>query len=260
VAQTATVQIESERLRNSLLAALSHDLRTPLAGLVGLAESLRLTRPALSGEQQEIAQELQAEALRMSTQVNNLLDMARIESGEVRLRKEWHSVEEMVGSAVRATARVLAPRAVTTDLPADLPLVECDAVLVERVFVNLLENAAKYTPATAGVRISARAEPETMRITVADSGPGIRAGQEAAIFEKFTRGGRESAVAGVGLGLAICKAIVEAHGGTIGAANAAAGGAAFTFTLPLGPAPALDAAAGEAPAKSNQGAATAAAA
>src|SRR5664280_905792 len=100
VAQTATVQIESERLRNSLLAALSHDLRTPLAGLVGLAESLRFTRPALSGEQQEIAQELQVEALRMSTQVNNLLDMARIESGEVRLRREWHSVEEMVLSLI----------------------------------------------------------------------------------------------------------------------------------------------------------------
>ena len=251
------MQIESERLRNSLLAALSHDLRTPLAGLVGLAESLRFTRPALSGEQQEIAQELQVEALRMSTQVNNLLDMARIESGEVRLRREWHSVEEMVGSAVRVTARVLAPRPVTTDLPADLPLVECDAVLVERVFVNLLENAAKYTPPTAGVRISARAEPGTMRITVADTGAGIRAGQEAAIFEKFTRGARESAVAGVGLGLAICKAIVEAHGGTIAVENVEGGGAAFTFSLPLGTAPTLDAAGGEAPATIAMDAATA---
>jgi two-component system sensor histidine kinase KdpD len=245
VAQTATVQIESERLRNSLLAALSHDLRTPLAGLVGLAESLRFTRPALSGEQQEIAEELQVEALRMSTQVNNLLDMARIESGEVRLRREWHSVEEMVGSAVRATARVLAPRLVTTDLPADLPLVECDAVLIERVFVNLLENAAKYTPKAASVRISARADAKTMRISVADTGTGIRAGQEAAIFEKFSRGERESAIAGVGLGLAICKAIVEAHGGTIVAANADGGGAAFTFTLPLGTPPSLDASAAD---------------
>ena len=234
VAQTATVQIESERLRNSLLAALSHDLRTPLAGLVGLAESLRLTKPPLSGEQREIAEELQVEALRMSTQVNNLLDMARIESGEVRLRREWQSVEEIVGSAVRATARVLAPRPVTTDLPADLPLVECDAVLIERVFVNLLENAAKYTPPTAGVRIAARAEPATMRISVTDSGSGVRPGQETAIFEKFTRGVRESAVTGVGLGLAICKAIVEAHGGTIGVENVEGGGASFVFTLPLG--------------------------
>jgi two-component system sensor histidine kinase KdpD len=257
VAQAATVQIESERLRNSLLAALSHDLRTPLAGLVGLAESLRLTRPTLSGEQREIAEELQTEAMRMSTQVNNLLDMARIESGEVRLRREWHSVEEMVGSAVRATARVLAPRQVSTDLPADLPLVECDAVLIERVFVNLLENAAKYTPPTARVRISARAEPPTMRIAVADDGPGVRAGQEEAIFEKFARGTRESAVAGVGLGLAICKAIVEAHGGTIEVRNGESGGAEFTFTLPLGTSPALDADV-DGPATTAEGAAAAA--
>ncbi|MEO8525717.1 MAG: two-component system sensor histidine kinase KdpD [Caldimonas sp.] len=241
VAQGATVQIESERLRNSLLAALSHDLRTPLAGLVGLAESLRLTRPALSAEQAEIALALQAEAMRMSTQVNNLLDMARIESGEVRLRREWHSIEEIVGSAVRATARVLAPRTISTALAAELPLVECDAVLIERVFINLLENAAKYTPPSAHVRISAHAEEATMRITVADDGPGIRAGQEEAVFQKFTRGARESAVAGVGLGLAICKAIVEAHGGTISAANLAGGGAAFDFSLPLGTPPALDA-------------------
>jgi two-component system sensor histidine kinase KdpD len=241
VARGATVQIESERLRNSLLAALSHDLRTPLAGLVGLAESLRMTKPALSAEQAEIALALQAEAMRMSTQVNNLLDMARIESGEVRLRREWHSIEEIVGSAVRATARVLAPRTISTALAADLPLVECDAVLIERVFVNLLENAAKYTPPSAHVRISARAEDSTMRVTVADDGPGIRAGQEEAIFEKFTRGARESAVTGVGLGLAICKAIVEAHGGTIVVANLAGGGAAFSFGLPLGTPPAFDA-------------------
>ena len=241
VARSATVQIESERLRNSLLAALSHDLRTPLAGLVGLAESLRLTKPTLSAEQNEIAEALQSEAVRMSTQVNNLLDMARIESGEVRLRREWHSIEEIVGSAVRATARVLAPRTISTPLAADLPLVECDAVLIERVVINLLENAAKYTPPSAHVRISAHAEEGAMRITVADDGPGIRVGQEDAIFEKFTRGARESAVAGVGLGLAICKAIVEAHGGTIAVANLAGGGAAFSFKLPLGTPPAFDA-------------------
>jgi two-component system, OmpR family, sensor histidine kinase KdpD len=240
VAQHATVQIESERLRNSLLAALSHDLRTPLAGLVGLADTLRLAGPPLSGEQAEIAQALQTEALRMSTQVNNLLDMARIESGAIRLRREWHSVEEIVGSAVRATARVVAPRVVSTDLAADLPLVECDAVLIERVLVNLLENAAKYTPPEARIRISARPQDGFMRVEVVDNGPGVRAGTEAAIFEKFTRGTRESAIGGVGLGLAICKAIVEAHGGTIVAQAPEGGGAALVFTLPLGTAPALD--------------------
>jgi len=258
VAQKATLQIESERLRNSLLAALSHDLRTPLSGLVGLAESLRLTRPALSADQNEIAEALRAEAVRMSTQVDNLLDMARIESGEVRLRREWHSIEEIVGSAVRATSRLLAPRTISTELAADLPLVECDAVLIERVFVNLLENAAKYTPAMASVHISARAEDAVMRVTVADDGPGIRAGQEQAIFEKFTRGARESSVGGVGLGLAICKAIVEAHGGAIAVADAPGGGAAFSFTLPLGTPPRFDAE-GDTPAAALEAAPTAAA-
>ncbi len=259
VARGATVQIESERLRNSLLAALSHDLRTPLAGLVGLAESLGLTRPALSAEQSEIAQAMRAEALRMSTQVNNLLDMARIESGEVRLRRDWHSIEEIVGSAVRAAARVLVPRRVETALAAGLPLVECDAVLIERVLVNLLENAAKYTPPIATVRISAHADEALMHVVVADDGPGVRVGQEKAIFEKVTRGARESAVSGVGLGLAICKAIVAAHGGTISVANRAEGGAAFSFSLPLGRPPAFDGAA-DAPGEVTEAAAPAAAA
>ena len=240
VAQQATVQIESERLRNSVLAALSHDLRTPLAGLVGLAESLGMTQPALSGEQAEIAASLRSEALRMNLQVNNLLDMARIESGEVRLRRDWHSVEEIVGSASRATQRVLGPRKLVTAIPPDLPLVECDAVLIERVLVNLLENAGKYAPPESTVRIAARAAGPLLTITVADDGPGVPAGQEAAIFDKFTRGARESATSGVGLGLAICRAVVEAHGGSISAGNTGAGGGAvFAFTLPLGTPPAL---------------------
>jgi len=233
VAQKATVQIESERLRNSLLSALSHDLRTPLAGLTGLAESLRMTEPSLSAAQHEIAEELISSAIRMSAQVNNLLDMARFESGEFRLTSSWNSVEEMIGSAVRLSKRVLASRTLKTDVPADLPLVKCDAVLIERVLVNLLENAAKYTPPDAIVEIVAQSVGEEMRVTVVDNGPGIRPGSEQEIFNKFSRGVRESAISGVGLGLAICKAIVEAHGGSISAANRGGRGAAFTFTLPI---------------------------
>ncbi len=233
VAQQATVQIESERLRNSLLSALSHDLRTPLAGLTGLAESLQLTKPALSPEQSEIAESLVAGTLRMSTQVNNLLDMARFESGEFRLSPNWNSIEEIIGSSVRLSSHVLALRTIKTDVPPDLPLVKCDAVLIERVLVNLLENAAKYTPADATVQITARSVGAELRVTVADNGPGIRPGQEEEIFNKFTRGVRESATTGVGLGLSICRTIVEAHGGTIVALNRAGGGAAFMFTLPL---------------------------
>ena len=232
VAQKATVQIESERLRNSLLAALSHDLRTPLAGLTGLAESLQIAGPPLGAAQQDIAEALVASAMRMSTQVSNLLEMARFESGEFRLSSGWNSMEEIVGSAVRLSKRVLASRTLQTKVPADLPLVKCDAVLIERVLVNLLENAAKYTPPDAIVEVIATNAGEEMGVTVADNGPGVRPGTEQEIFNKFSRGVRESAISGVGLGLAICKAIVEAHGGSITATNRAEGGAAFTFTLP----------------------------
>jgi two-component system sensor histidine kinase KdpD len=232
VAQKATVQIESERLRNSLLSALSHDLRTPLAGLTGLAESLQMTGPSLSAAQNDIAEALVASAMRMSSQVTNLLEMARFESGEFRLSSSWNSIEEMVGSAVRLSKRVLASRTLTTKVPAGLPLVKCDAVLIERVLVNLLENAAKYTPADAIVEVVAESAGDAMRVTVADNGPGIRPGTEQEIFNKFSRGVRESATSGVGLGLAICKAIIEAHGGTISVTNRAERGAAFTFTLP----------------------------
>jgi two-component system sensor histidine kinase KdpD len=233
VAQQATVQIESERLRNSLLSALSHDLRTPLAGLTSLAESLQFTNPPLTEAQQEIAEELVSSAMRMSAQVHNLLDMARLESGEFRLSSSWNSIEEIVGSAIRLARRALGPRTVRTDVPAHLPLVRCDAVLIERVLVNLLENAAKYTPPDATVTLGARAVADEMRVTVADDGPGLRPGTEQEISNTVTRGVRESAIDGVGLGLAICKAIVEAHGGAISAANRPEGGAAFAFTLPL---------------------------
>jgi two-component system sensor histidine kinase KdpD len=239
VAQGALVQMESERLRNSLLAALSHDLRTPLTSLVGLAESLAMSKPALSAAQMDLARALQEETVRMSTLVANLLDMARIESGAVRLNLQWQAVEETVGSALRASRTLLAGHHVVTQLAAGLPLVRYDAVLVERVLCNLLENAAKYTPAGSTIALGARIGDGMLAVTVADNGPGLPAGQEEAIFEKFTRGERESARPGVGLGLAICRAIVEAHGGRITAHRSPQDGAAFEFTLPLGTPPAL---------------------
>ncbi|MBB3220660.1 DUF4118 domain-containing protein [Pseudoduganella umbonata] len=239
VAQHALVQMESERLRNSLLAALSHDLRTPLTSLVGLAESLAMSKPALSSGQVDLARALQEETVRMSTLVTNLLDMARIESGAVRLNLQWQALEETVGSALRASRALLAGHRVVTQLPRDLPLVRYDAVLVERVFGNLLENAAKYTPAGSTITLGALVRDDKLAVTVADDGPGLPAGQEEAIFEKFTRGERESAKPGVGLGLAICRAIVEAHGGGISARRGDDGGAALVFTLPLGTPPAL---------------------
>ena len=241
VAQNALLKMESERLRNSLLAALSHDLRTPLTVLVGLAESLALTTPKLSSVQQETAQAIQDEAHRMSTMVSNLLDMARIESGEVTLNLQWQPLEEVVGAALEAARVMLQRHSVVVQLPRDLPLVKLDAVLIERVLVNLFENVSKYTPPGSTVTLSAQVLGDQLSVSVADNGPGLPVGREEAVFQKFTRGERESSTPGVGLGLSICRAIIESHQGKIIAASRPGAGATFTFTLPLGqPPPALE--------------------
>jgi two-component system, OmpR family, sensor histidine kinase KdpD len=237
VAQQALISMESERLRNSLLSALSHDLRTPLAALVGLAESLALTRPPLSPDQLESANAIAEEARRMGALVNNLLEMARIESGEVKLRRQWQPFEEVVGSALKAAQPALVGHRVVLDLARNLPLVEFDATLIERLLYNLIENACKYTPAGTLITIAASVSASNLLVTVSDAGPGIPKGQEESIFEKFTRGTRESSTPGVGLGLAISRAIVDAHHGKIVAENGPDGGARFTFSLPLGTPP-----------------------
>ncbi|MFA7242603.1 MAG: two-component system sensor histidine kinase KdpD [Sulfuricellaceae bacterium] len=239
VAQTAIVKIESERLRNSVLSALSHDLRTPLTVLVGVADSLALSQPPLGGRQSELAATLRIEAVRMSALVDNLLDMARLQAGEVKLNRQWQPFEEVVGSSLKARRQPLSGHRVQVALPADLPLLEFDAVLIERVLCNLLENAAKYTPPGSNVRLEAGIDGDAARISVADNGPGLSPGSEETIFEKFTRGERESTTPGVGLGLAICRAIVKAHKGRIWAENVPSGGARFVFTLPLGAPPTL---------------------
>ncbi len=237
VAQEALVNMESERLRNSLLAALSHDLRTPLTSLVGLSESLAGSRPELTAPQLETAGLLHAEALRMSALVANLLDMARIESGELKFNLQWQPLEEVVGSSLRASGLQLRDHKVSTQLSLGLPLLRFDAVLIERLLCNLLENAAKYTPPGSSIVIYAVQRGEFVRVMVYDNGPGLPRGREEAIFEKFTRGEKESAKPGVGLGLAICRAIAEVHGGTIAADKSPLGGAAFVFTLPVGTPP-----------------------
>jgi two-component system sensor histidine kinase KdpD len=240
VAQSATVQMESERLRNSLLAALSHDLRTPLAALVGTAELLAASQPALSPRQLELARSLDEKARRMAAMVTNLLDMARIQSGEIRLRLDWQSMEEIIGGAVKHAQGALGQRPIRVHIDPGVSLVECDAVLIERVLANLLENAGKYTPQHTPVEILVSSAGEALRVSVRDHGPGVARGQEEAIFEKFTRGNAESATPGVGLGLAICRAIVEAHRGRIWVEPTPLRGATFSFCLPLGTPPAID--------------------
>ncbi len=239
VAQDALVRMESERLRNSLLAALSHDLRTPLTSLVGLSESLVRSKPVLAPNQLEFAEALHHETLRMSQLVVNLLDMARIESGDVKLNLQWQEFDEVVGSALRASRLSIADHEVATKIATQLPLIKFDAVLIERVLCNLLENASKYTPAGSRIVVAAERSGDDLNVVVYDNGPGLPVGKGDLIFDKFTRGERESATPGVGLGLAICRAIIEAHGGKIRAGHSPEGGAAIVFTLPLGSPPSV---------------------
>lgn len=252
IAQDALVSMESERLRNSLLSAISHDLRTPLTSIVGFA-SMLAEGPGGEGRSgphaQELADAIHDEALRMTGLVTNLLDMARLQEGSMRLNRQWSSIEEVVGAALSGCRRMLAGRSIETRLPADLPLVQLDAVLVERLFANLLENASKYTPAGSPIEIAAatlQAGAERyVKVEVRDRGPGLPPGIESRLFEKFTRGEKESAKPGIGLGLAICRAIVEAHGGNIGADNRLGPdgtviGATFWFTVPANETPAID--------------------
>jgi two-component system sensor histidine kinase KdpD len=240
IARDALVNMESERLRNSLLSAISHDLRTPLTTIVGFSSMLAQAPEAQPNS--ELVEAIHEEALRMTGIVTNLLDMARLQAGSLQLNQQWTLLEETVGAALRACKRVLANHPVQVKLPADLPLLHLDAVLMERLFSNLFENAAKYTapatPLTIGAQRLDADGKSFVRVTVDDSGPGLPAGMEARVFEKFTRGEKESAKPGIGLGLAICRAIVEAHGGTIGALNRVSAdgrveGARFWFTLPV---------------------------
>src|SRR6266702_2163269 len=244
IARDALVNMESERLRNSLLSAISHDLRTPLTTIVGFSSMLAQSRDthAEARPGDDLIEAIHEEALRMTGIVTNLLDMARLQAGSMQLNQQWTLLEETVGAALRACKRVLAEHPVQVKLAADLPLLHLDAVLMERLFSNLFENAAKYTaphtPLTIGAQAADADGKSFVRVTVDDNGPGLPAGMEARVFEKFTRGEKESAKPGIGLGLAICRAIAEAHGGRIGAANRVAAdgrieGARFWFTLPI---------------------------
>lgn len=237
VAQETQVAMQSEQLRNSLLSALSHDVRTPLTAIVGLSSMLS-SNPSLQEKvRQELADAIQEESLRMNSLVTNLLDMARLHSGGIRLNLNWQMLEDVVGSALRLMSRLLASRPIEINVPLNLPLLEFDAVLMERVLCNLLANVAKYTPPGSPCQIDAVCLGSEVQVSVKDAGPGIPAGMEVTIFEKFTRGETESARTGVGLGLSICRAIIEAHGGRIWAENCREGGARFVFALTMGSPP-----------------------
>lgn len=239
IARDALMKIETEEFRNSLLSAISHDLRTPLTALVSLASTLATTAELSEQNRRELAQAAAEQAMHMSSLVTNLLDMARLQSEGVHLNRQWHVLEEIVGGALRALDKSLSGHTIQVSLDDALPLIYIDGVLIERVLYNLTENAVKYTPRGSTIRITGKVQNGELTVTVDDNGPGLPSDMLESVFEKFTRGSRESSLTGVGLGLAICKAIVQAHQGRIMAQNRPQGGARFTFTIPLVEPPAV---------------------
>ena len=235
-AESARMAMETEQMRSSLLSAVSHDLRTPLASITGAASTLRDQGDKLDTEtRRDLLDSIAEEAERLGRLVSNLLDMTRLESG-VELRRDYYPLEEIVGAVLQRMERRLARREVVTSLPENLPLVYGDDVLLGQLVVNLLENAAKYTPEDAPIEIVAETTNDAIVLEIRDRGAGLEPGDQQRIFDKFYRGHSEG-VRGVGLGLAICRAITEAHQGTIEAVNRTGGGAAFVVRIPVRPLP-----------------------
>lgn len=233
-ADRARVQADTERARSAVLSSVSHDLRTPLAAITGAATSLAEESGGLPAEDQRLlAQTIAEEAQRLDRQIENLLDMTRVVSGPLPLDRDWHSIEELVGSALRRLGRGLAARAIRVDIADGLPLVHLDSALFEVVIANLVENAHKYSPPDTLIEISAAVAEGSLRLDVVDRGPGLLPGEEERIFEKFHRGARSTGTPGSGLGLPIARGVVEAHGGRLEAATRPDGGARFTMWLPL---------------------------
>ena len=232
-ARTAQVEIEAERLRNSLLSSISHDLRTPLNTIVGSASTLVEEDQALQAEDKlELCRAIYDEGLRMASLVNNILDMAKLDAGAVEINKQDTPLEEIIGMVLTRLQKRLTGRQVTVKLPPGMPMIYADALMIEQVLINLLENVLRYTPEQSPIDISAKTSETTIDIAITDQGPGIPTGLEDKLFEKFYRVHHEAAQSGVGLGLSICKAIVMAHGGSIHAQNRPEGGAVFSFSFP----------------------------
>ena len=226
---------ETERLRNALLTSISHDLRTPLASILGSATSLRTYRKSLDEKSQdELAAAIQEEAERLNRFISNLLDMTRLESGAVQSRNEMVDVGDVVGSALRRATSILLQHKIQLNIDAGLPMAQGDPVLLEQVLFNLLDNAAKYTPAGTTITLVAHADEGRLELQVSDEGAGLPNDARERVFAKFYRvHAGDSQRAGTGLGLAICRGFVEAMGGTITAANRTGGkGAVFTIVLP----------------------------
>jgi two-component system sensor histidine kinase KdpD len=236
VARDTLVQMEAERLRNTLLLTLSHDLRTPLTGILGTAEVA--AQRAGSEAVGALLGHIVAQAKAMQRLLDDLLRLAKLQSGAMRLDKQWHSLQEIVGSALRQLPSELVASRLRLDLPSEVPWVEVDALLLERALVNLLDNAFKHTPAGTPVALRVRRDGEAVCIEVADEGPGLPGQVPDQVFEPFRRGRPDGDVPGVGLGLALVKRIVQMHGGRVEARPHQPQGTVFTICLPQGTPPA----------------------
>ena len=228
------LETETERIRSALLASISHDLRTPLAVIAGASSSLAESGEHMcADERRALAGSVFREARRMSEHVAKILQMTRLENGAMAPDRDWASMAEIVGSVLQRLQERLASHRVIVEVPAELPLVRVDASLVEQALGNLLENAASHTPANTVVRVRVERRPDDLVVSVEDYGTGMADVDLARVFEKFHHGTAEGSAGGVGLGLAICRAIVRLHDGQAWAERMPGGGAAFRFTLPL---------------------------
>jgi len=224
------IQAETERIRNALLSSISHDLRTPLAVISGASSSLAEGGERLAAsERAALAQSIFRESQEMSELIAKVLQMTRLESGALALERDWCSINEIAAAVVRRLKPRLADHLMMVDLPGELPLLRVDGALIEQALANLLENAARHTPARTLVRLRAQVEGGEMVVSVEDFGPGLPEGDLERLFDKFRHGRR----GGVGLGLAICRAIIALHGGRIWAERLPGVGTAFRFSLPL---------------------------
>jgi two-component system sensor histidine kinase KdpD len=226
-------RVQQENLRNTLLSAVSHDLRTPLTAITGSASALSEDTVTLSEpSKRELAQNILAESQRMERVISNLLEITRIESGEMTLKIERVRIDEVAQAVLARLGRRLEGREVKLDLPGDLPDVQADPTSLDQVLSNLIENAIEHTPAGTPIEIDAVVHPGMVEVAVKDRGRGLPHGSEDRVFEKFVRFDDVSDRRGLGLGLAICKTLIEAQRGTISAHNRDGRGAEFRFALP----------------------------
>src|SRR4051812_22377255 len=235
-------QAQNERMRSALLASISHDLRTPLAVMTGASSSLAERGERMSPEERHaLARSVYEQAREMAERVAKLLQMTRLETGAIPLERDWDSIANIAGASLERLRGRMARHRVVLELPDDLPLVRVDAVLIDQALTNLLENAAIHTPPDTVIRLRAWRAAQALVVSVEDYGPGLPPGDEERIFAKFEHGAAEGRPGGVGLGLAIARAIVVLHGGRAWAERLPTGGSAFRFTLPVEPQPSLPA-------------------